>query len=83
MLYINNGDLTFTDQAAEYGLDHSGYSAHGAFFDYDNDGDLDMYLANYGIVSSTSSETKAAALRRQRDEFSGDKLFENKEWTVY
>jgi hypothetical protein len=78
MLYINNGDLTFTDQAAEYGLDHSGYSAHGAFFDFDNDGDLDMYLANYGIVSSTSSETKAAALRRQRDEFSGDKLFENK-----
>jgi hypothetical protein len=79
MLYINNGDLTFTDQAAEYGLDHSGYSAHGAFFDFDNDGDLDMYLANYGIVSSTSSETKAAALRRQRDEFSGDKLFENKD----
>lgn len=77
VLYINNGDLTFTDRAAEYGLDHAGYSAHVAFFDYDNDGDLDMYLANYGIVSSTSSETKAAALRKQRDEFSGDKLFEN------
>ena len=77
IFYVNNGDLTFTDQAAQYGLDHAGYSAHVAFFDYDNDGDLDMYLANYGIVSSTTSESTAAALRRQRDEYSGDKLFEN------
>lgn len=46
LLYINNGDATFTEQAAAYGLDDSGYSTHAAFFDYDRDGDLDMYLVN-------------------------------------
>ena len=39
-LYINNGDRTFTDRAAQYGLDQAGYSTQSAFFDYDADGDL-------------------------------------------
>ena len=45
-LLINNGDLTFTDQAAKYGLDDPAYSTQATFFDYDRDGDLDMYLMN-------------------------------------
>lgn len=45
-LFINNGDLTFKESATEYGLDISNYSIHTAFFDYDLDGDLDMYLMN-------------------------------------
>src|SRR5580765_5845827 len=40
-LYINNHDLTFTESAASYGLDHSGYCTQASFFDYDMDGDLD------------------------------------------
>ncbi|MDB5033631.1 MAG: RNA-binding protein, partial [Chlorobi bacterium] len=47
-LYINNGDGTFTDQAKKYGLDYRGQSTHAVFFDYDNDGDLDMYLGLTG-----------------------------------
>ena len=43
-LYINNHDLTFTEAAASYGLDHSGYSTQAAFFDYDLDGDLDCFI---------------------------------------
>lgn len=43
-LYINNGDATFTERAHDFGLDYRGYSTQAAFFDYDNDGDLDMYL---------------------------------------
>ena len=48
-LYINNGDLTFTEQANKFGLDFSGYSTQSVFLDYDKDGDLDMYLLNAPI----------------------------------
>jgi enediyne biosynthesis protein E4 len=47
LLYINNGDLTFTESAAKYGLDADDYSTHANFFDYDLDGDLDLYLLNH------------------------------------
>ena len=50
-LFINNGDLTFTEKAKEYGLDNEGLSTHAAFFDYDKDGDLDCYLLNNTIRS--------------------------------
>jgi enediyne biosynthesis protein E4 len=49
-LYINNGDLTFTEKAAEYGLDDAGYTTHAAFFDYDADGDLDCYILNNSFI---------------------------------
>ena len=45
-LFINNGDLTFTERAEEYGLRNAGLSTQAVFFDYDNDGDLDCYLLN-------------------------------------
>lgn len=44
LLYINQGNLTFKEQAKEYGLDETGYSMHAAFFDMDNDNDLDVYI---------------------------------------
>jgi enediyne biosynthesis protein E4 len=46
LLFINQGDLTFKEQAKEYGLDESGYSIHASFFDMDNDNDLDVYVTN-------------------------------------
>ncbi len=46
-LFINNGDLTFTERAEEYGLADPGNSVQATFFDYDLDGDLDVYVANY------------------------------------
>lgn len=46
-LFLNNGDNTFTESAEEYGLADVGNSVQGTFFDYDNDGDLDLYVANY------------------------------------
>lgn len=46
LLYINNGDQTFTEQSAEYGLDISKGTNQAAFFDMDNDGDLDCYVMN-------------------------------------
>ncbi len=43
-LYINNRNLSFTESAAQYGLDHKGYSTQVSFFDYDLDGDLDCFM---------------------------------------
>lgn len=45
-LYLNNKNNTFTESAAQYGLDNDGYSTQASFFDYDLDGDLDCFLVN-------------------------------------
>lgn len=50
-LFINNGDLTFSEQSREYGLDIIGLSVQAVFFDYDKDGDLDCYLLTNSIKS--------------------------------
>src|SRR5881394_1762279 len=47
LLFINQHDLSFKEEASAYGIADTGYSTQAAFFDYDRDGDLDMYLANY------------------------------------
>ena len=56
MLYINNGDLTFTEQAEKYGIADKGRSISSTFFDYDKDGDLDLYIANAPSGYSLSSK---------------------------
>ncbi|MFT5263055.1 MAG: hypothetical protein ACI8YQ_001795 [Polaribacter sp.] len=46
LLYINNGDLTFTESAKKYGVADEGFSTQASFFDMDKDGDLDFFLTN-------------------------------------
>ncbi len=53
-LYINNGDLTFTEKAKEYNLAKTGFSTHASFFDYDKDGDLDAYILNNSNIPVSS-----------------------------
>ncbi len=73
-LYINNGDMTFSDKTAEYGLQFKGFSTHSLFFDYDNDGDLDMFLLNHAI-HTPGSYGPAAIIRYTRDAKTGDRLY--------
>ena len=78
-LYINDGDGTFTEQAAAYGLDASAYSTHASFFDYDRDGDLDLYLLNNPPIRDSRVSTQPTS--RQRREFENDQLFRNDDGT--
>lgn len=73
-LYINQGEGKFKESAAEYGLDFKGFSTHAVFFDYDRDGDLDLYLLNHNVKSP---EVFARAENRSKSDPSGDKLYKN------
>ncbi|MEW2920281.1 FG-GAP-like repeat-containing protein [Muricauda sp. ANG21] len=53
-LYINNGDLTFTERAEEFNLAKTGFTTHASFFDYDKDGDLDAYILNNSNIPVSS-----------------------------
>ena len=53
-LFINNGDLTFKESAEDYNLNENGFTTHAAFLDYDNDGDLDVYILNNSFIPVSS-----------------------------
>ena len=69
-LYINNHNLTFTESAAQYGLDISAYTTQVSFFDYDMDGDLDCFMINNSPVPVNQLE------------FSNRRDLPEKEWPV-
>lgn len=73
-LYINQGEGRFEEQAVRYGLDFAGFSTQAVFFDFDRDGDLDMYLLNHSVKSP---EVFARASARNLVDEGGDKLFRN------
>ena len=83
-LFINNGDLTFTEKAEDYNLADSGFTTHAAFFDFDLDGDLDVYILNNSFIPvNTLGYSNKRELRSQDwnlpDLFKGggDKLLRN------
>lgn len=74
-LFINKGNLKFEEKARAYGLDDPTYSTLGAFFDYDRDGDLDMFLVATNVKVIRGLEFEKA--RVENDPYAGDKLFRN------
>ncbi|MDH3710350.1 MAG: VCBS repeat-containing protein [Cyclobacteriaceae bacterium] len=75
LLFINNGDLSFTESAAAYGLDNSEYTVQSAFFDYDLDGDLDVYLLSNALVNFNRNTSRL--VDRSGKAPSVDKLLRN------
>ncbi len=71
-----NGIPHFSDKAKEYGLDFSGFSTQAAFFDYDNDGDLDMFLLNHSVHQNNNFRPRNAFLGTY-DSLSGDRIYRN------
>ncbi len=83
-LFINNGNLTFTEKAAEYNLANTGITTHASFFDYDKDGDLDCYILNNSFIPVSSLNYSNKRELRDKDwnvpeilKGGGDKLLRN------
>jgi len=74
-LFINNRNNTFTESAARYGLDFSGFSTQAAFFDFDHDGDLDCYLLNQS--QKPNQNIVDTSNRRKFDPLQGDRFYRN------
>lgn len=75
LLFINQQNLTFKEEATAYGIADTGYSTQAVFFDYDKDGDLDMYLTNY-LLNGPNANTIYPRDRTGRSP-ANDKLYRN------
>ena len=73
---IKNGIPFYEDQAAQYGLDFSGFSTQAVFFDYDMDGDLDLFLLNHSVHQNGTFAPRENFLGTYNS-LSGDRLYRN------
>jgi hypothetical protein len=75
LLFINQHNLTFKEEAAEYGLADTSYSTQAVFFDYDNDGRLDMYLLNHTLNDNRPNDIRDDKI--DSNAIAADKLYHN------
>jgi hypothetical protein len=90
MVYINNGNGTFTNKAAELGLDDASYSVQAYYIDYDNDGDKDIYFLNHPIdfnkamnIPVTMVNGKLVYSEDTNTVYVSDRLYENRNGKFY
>ncbi|NIJ46520.1 hypothetical protein FHR24_003008 [Wenyingzhuangia heitensis] len=80
LLYINNGDLTFSEKAKEYGLNDNNRSINAIFFDFDNDNDLDVYISNTPDITSKTKVIDIKSIQNDPNTIAqkgSDQLYEN------
>ncbi len=84
LLYLNQGNLTFVESAAKYNLADPSASNHANFFDYDLDGDLDVYMLNYPVAFKTVNKMmlkeengEKVMSNNPKSNFDTDRLYRN------
>ena len=85
LLFINNGNLTFTESAIKYGFTDQSRSTQACFFDKDNDGDLDVYIINHPVKHTSFNQSTITGKVAYQDKGAtysdSDKLYENRNGT--
>lgn len=77
LLFVNNGDQTFTEKAREYGVNDNSYSTHASFFDYDKDGDADLFVLNHSLPQYAGFSNLLKSYKNQKGAKFQSKLYEN------
>lgn len=77
LLFINNGDLTFSEQAHSFGIADNSYSTQAAFFDYDRDGDLDLFVLNHSLPQYAGFSRLLVNYKNQPSKKFGSRLYLN------
>lgn len=80
LLFVSNGQpdhLQFEEQAAQYGLADLGHATQSAFWDYDLDGDLDLFVLNHSTVEYSRGSLEVLPLRSKTNPDFTNKLFRN------
>ena len=75
LLFVNQHNLTFKEEAAEYGLADTSYSTQAVFLDYDKDGRIDMYLLNHTLNDNRPNDIRDKKV--DSNSVAGDKLYHN------
>lgn len=77
LLFVNNGNRTFTEAASRYGIADTGFTTHGVFLDYDRDGCLDLFLLNNSPEDFFRGVTNQPAALRGQTPDSYNQLYRN------
>ena len=77
LLFINNKKGAFSEMASSWGIDDAAYSTQAAFFDYDKDGDLDLFLLNHSVQQFAGFNQYLSKYKEDLNPNFGDKLYRN------
>ncbi len=77
LLFINNGNLTFAEKADDFGVADNSYSTQAAFFDYDKDGDIDLFVLNHSLPHYAGFNNMLVNNKKKKSSKFQSKLYEN------